>query len=54
MNPFRVRAATTEQAQTPTTGEQGTAAHEQITACLKNLSKDDYNDLLNEMMTEDF
>ena len=37
----------------PTSGPE-TTAHEQITTCLKNLSKDEYNDLLNEMMTEDF
>ena len=51
-NPFRIRATTTEQAPVPPANE--TTAREQITACLKNLSKDDYNDLLNEMMTEDF
>ena len=34
--------------------DQNATSREQITACLKNLSKDDYNDLLNEMMTEDF
>ena len=52
INPFRVRATTTEQAPAPPANE--TTPREQITACLKNLSKDDYNDLLNEMMTEDF
>ena len=54
MNPFRARAVTTEQAPIPLANQQETTAHEQITACLKNLSKDDYNDLLDEMMTKDF
>ena len=44
-----------EQAPTPLpTNNQGTTTHEQITTCLRSLSKDEYNDLLNEMMTEDF
>ena len=38
----------------PPIDNQGTTAREQITTCLKNLSKEEYNDLLNEMMTEDF
>ena len=38
----------------PMVNDQGVTPHEQITTCLKNLSKDEYNDLLNEMMTEDF
>ena len=55
-NPFRARAATTtEQAPVPlSVNQQEVTAREQITACLKNLSKDNYNELLNEMMTEDF
>ena len=54
-NPFRARAATMEQAPAPLPVDQPeTTAHEQITASLKNLSKDDYNDLLDEMMTKDF
>ena len=54
-NPFRARAATTEQAPVSLlANQQENTAREQITACLKNLSKDDYNELLNEMMTEDF
>ena len=54
-NPFRVRATTMEQ--TPAASpinSQGTTTREQITTHLKNLSKDKYNDLLNEMMTKDF
>ena len=55
MNPFRARAAVLEQAPAPPpTNSQETNAHEQITTCLKNLSRDEYNDLLNEMMTKDF
>ena len=48
--------ATTEQAPVPppTTTQQETPPREQIAACLKNLSKDDYDELLNEMMTKDF
>ena len=54
-NPFRVRAATIEQTPVPPpTNDSGATPCEQITTCLKNLSKDEYNDLLNEMMTEDF
>ena len=54
-NPFRARAATMEQTPAlPPTNGQETTAHEQITTCLKNLLRDKYNDLLNEMMTEDF
>ena len=53
-NLFRARAAAMEQAQVPPANTQDTTAWEQITSCLKNLSKDEYNDLLNEMMTEDF
>ena len=53
-NPFRVRTTTTEQAPAPPANQQETSARDQITACLKSLSKDDYNELLNEMMTEDF
>ena len=54
-NPFRVRATTMEQAPAPPpANQQEVTARKQITACLKNLSKDNYNKLLNEMMTEDF
>ena len=54
-NPFRARATTTEQAPTPLlANQQETTTREQITTCLKNLSKDDYNDLLDEMMAKDF
>ena len=54
-NPFRARATTTEQAPVPLlANQQEVTTCEQITACLKNLSKDDYNELLNKMMTEDF
>ena len=54
-NPFRARAATMEQVPVPPpTNDQETTPRKQITTCLKNLSKDEYNDLLNEMMTEDF
>ena len=54
-NPFRARAAAiTEQVPVSPPVNQEATAREQITACLKNLSKDDYNELLNEMMTEDF
>ena len=38
----------------PPANQQEVTARKQITACLKNLSKDNYNKLLNEMMTEDF
>ena len=56
MNPFRARMATTEQALVPlpAANQQETPAREQIAVCLKNLSKDDYDELLNEMMTKDF
>ena len=54
MNPFCVRDATMKQTQVPPANAQDTTAREQITSCLKNLSKDEYNDLLNEMMTKDF
>ena len=54
-NPFRVRIATTEQVPIcPPTDQQETPAREQLVACLKNLPKDDYDELLNEMMTKDF
>ena len=54
-NPFHVRIATMEQAPSPpATDQQETPAREQLVACLKNLSKDDYDELLNEMMTKDF
>ena len=55
-NPFHARIATTEQAPIPlpTTNQQETSAREQIATCLKTLSKDDYDKLLNEMMTKDF
>ena len=58
-NPFCIRAATIDQAPVlltapPSNNDQGTTPCEQITTCLKNLSKDEYNNLLNEMMTEDF
>ena len=54
-NPFCAQATTMEQTPvTPPIDSQGMSAREQITTCLKNLSKDKYNDLLNEMMTEDF
>ena len=54
-NPFCVRIATTEQAPNPpTTDQRETPAREQLVACLKNLPKDDYDELLNEMMTKDF
>ena len=54
-NPFCTRATTTEQAPVPlSANSQKVTTREQITACLKNLSKDDYNELLNEMMTKDF
>ena len=43
-----------EQTQIPPANAQDATAREQIMSCLKNLSKDEYNDLLNEMMTEDF
>ena len=48
--------ATTEQAPVPlpAINQQEAPAREQIAVCLKNLSKDDYNELLNEMMTKDF
>ena len=55
-NPFCVRIATTEQAPIPlpTTKQQDAPACEQIAACLKTLSKDEYDELLDEMMTKDF
>ena len=54
-NLFCTRAAVMEQTPTtPPNDGQGATAREQITTCLKNLSKDKYNDLLNEMMTKDF
>ena len=55
-NPFRIRIATTEQAPipSPTMSQQEAPAREQIAACLKTLSKDDYDELLDEMMTKDF
>ena len=54
-NPFRARAATiTEQAPVPLPANQEATTREQITAHLKGLSKDEYHELLNEMMNEDF
>ena len=54
-NPFRVRATAMEQVPVPPSiNDQGITPRKQVTACLKNLSKDEYNDLLNEIMTEDF
>ena len=55
-NPFRARVVTTEQIPVPlpTTDQPETSAREQIATCLKSLSKDDYNDLLDEMMAKDF
>ena len=55
-NPFHVRMATTEQVPSPppTTNQQDAPPHEQIAACLKTLSKDEYDELLDEMMTKDF
>ena len=55
-NPFRVRIATTEQAPLPlpTMNQQDTPPREQIATCLKTLSKDEYDELLDEMMTKDF
>ena len=55
-NPFRVRIATTEQAPTPlpAMNQQEAPVREQIAACLKTLSKDEYDELLDEMMTKDF
>ena len=55
-NPFRARMATTEQVPglSPTTKQQDTPPREQIAACLKTLSKDEYDELLDEMMTKDF
>ena len=57
-NPFRIRATTMDQTLTPPaappSNDQGSTPREQITTRLKNLSKDEYNNLLNEMMTEDF
>ena len=54
-NPFRARAMTMDQTPAaPPIDNQGMTAQEQITTCLKSLSKDKYNDLLNKMMTEDF
>ena len=45
-----------EQAPVPPviTNQQETPPREQIANCLKNLSKDDYDELLNEMMAKDF
>ena len=44
-----------EQAPAPLlANQQETTAREQITTCLKSLSKDDYNDLLDKMMNKDF
>ena len=43
-----------EQVQPPLTNIQDTTVKEQITSSLKSLSKDEYNNLLNEMMTKDF
>ena len=55
-NPFRARVANMQEASAPppVTNQQEIPARDQITACLKSLSKDDYNELLNKMMTEDF
>ena len=55
-NPFRARIATMEQAPASPViaNQQETPVREQIVTCLKNLSKDDYDELLNEMMTKDF
>ena len=55
-NPFLVRMATTEQAPPPssTTNQQEPPARERIATCLKTLSKDEYDELLDEMMTKDF
>ena len=38
----------------PTINQQEAPACEQIAACLKTLSKDEYDELLDEMMTKDF
>ena len=55
-NPFHVRMVTTEQVPSPppATNQQDTPPREQIAACLKTLSKDEYDELLDEMMTKDF
>ena len=55
-NPFRIRMATTEQAPIPlpAANQQDAPVREQIAACLKTLSKDEYDELLDEMMTKDF
>ena len=47
-----VQTETTHDA--PPTVIQATNSREQVLSCLKNLSKDEYNDMLNKMMTEDF
>ena len=39
---------------TPSTVAPPTTSREQVLSCLKNLSKEEYNNMLNEMMTEDF
>ena len=55
-NPFRARMVTTEQVSSPppATNQQDTPPREQIATCLKTLSKDEYDELLDEMMTKDF
>ena len=55
-NPFHIRATTMDQSlpTSPPTNDQNATPHKQITTCLKRLSKEEYNDLLNEMITEDF
>ena len=57
-NPFHARATTMEQTETanttPPATAQTTTSREQVLSCLKNLSKEEYNDVLNKMMTEDF
>ena len=57
-NPFRIQAMTMAQTETthdtPPTVTQTTNSREQVLSCLKNLSKDKYNDMLNKMMTKDF
>ena len=55
-NPFRARMVTTEQVSSPppVINQQDAPPREQIAACLKTLSKDEYDELLDEMMTKDF
>ena len=55
-NPFHARAATIKPVESTDTAPPTTSptAQEQVLSSLKTLSKEEYNNVLNEMMTENF